>query len=119
VDYSFDPLFVDKYTFINHYKNKGLMEIIYGLSRVAESFGILDQLKQNPADPGLKNRLINNVIPELRKEPLGEKALKRINEVELYITMNNSLDTLEERIDVLLQELSRGYRVLLQRFVPP
>lgn len=114
---NFHPLLVDKDIFINYYKDKGLTDIINGLSWVTESFGILDQLKHDPVSAQLKKRLINNVLPELKKEPVGEKALHRLIEIENYIKMNNSLDSLERKIDQILRELSKGYRILLQGFV--
>lgn len=110
-------MLVDKDTFINYYKNKGLMDIMHGLSWVTESFGILDQLRCDPTNTSVKSRLIHHVIPALKKEPVGENAYQKLNEIEGYIKMNNSLDALEARIDILLCELIKGYRTLLQKFV--
>jgi hypothetical protein len=118
VDTYFEPLLIDKNTFIHYFKDKGLMDIIHGLSWVAESYGILDQLNQNPVNPVLKKRLLDHVIPELKKEPVGEKALRRLTEIEHYIADTNSLDTLEDRFDIILRELSKGYRLLLEQYVP-
>ena len=116
MDNDFKPLLVNRETFLDYYKNKGLVEIINGLSWVTESFGLLDQLKKDPTNPSLKNRFIADIIPELKKEPVGEKAFMRLNEIVIYVKENNSVDILEDKIDILLHDLSKGYRILLQRY---
>ena len=117
VDNTFDPLLVDKDTFINHYNEKGLTDIIHGLSWITESFGVLDQLRHDPSNTKIKKRLLDCILPELKKEPVGERAYKRLNEIETYVKMNHALNSLEEKLEPLLRELSNGYRILLQQFV--
>ncbi|MBN2444031.1 MAG: hypothetical protein JXJ04_21895 [Spirochaetales bacterium] len=116
MDNDFKPLLVNEDIFFNHYKGKGLAEIIHGLSWVTESFGIVDQLRKDPGNSKLKMRLIRDILPELKKEPVGEKAFSRLNEIEIYIEKHDSLETLAEMLDILLRELSKGYRLLLQGY---
>lgn len=116
VDINFEPSLINKEVFLDYYKDKGLMDIINGLSWVTESFGVLDQIKRDPANTTYKDRFSRIIIPELKKEPLGEKAFTRLNEIEIFIKVNSSLETLEDKLDLILHELSKGYRVLLQRY---
>jgi hypothetical protein len=117
VDERYEPLLVDSTQFVHHYQNKGLVEIIHGLSWVTECFGILDQIKRDPFNTKFKERLLNVIIPELKKEPVGEKGLICLNNIILYLENHKSLDQLEEKIEILLKDLSIGYRFLLKRYV--
>jgi hypothetical protein len=117
VNEKYEPLIVDINVFVQHYQHKGLMEIIHGLSWVTECFGILDQIKRNPANKDFKERLLNVVIPELKKEPVGEKGLMCLDDIIVYLENHNSLDRLEEKMEILLKDLSTGYRFLLKRYV--
>jgi hypothetical protein len=116
VDNNFEPLILNRDMFLDHYKTRGLTEIIHGLSWVTESFGLIDQMRKDPSNSSLKNRFMHEIIPELKKEPVGDKAFTRLNEIEASLTTDISIDMLEEMIDALLRELSKGYRILLQEY---
>ncbi|MBN1697205.1 MAG: hypothetical protein JW881_06810 [Spirochaetales bacterium] len=117
MDEKYEPLIIDGTLFVSHYQNKGLRDIIHGLSWVTECFGILDQIKRNPANGDYKKRLLDVIIPELKKEPVGEKGRLCLEEIARYVETHSILNRLDEKTDFLLKDLSTGYRYLLKRFV--
>ena len=114
---TYQPLIIDSVNFTEHYGRKGLSEIIHGLSWVTECFGIIDQLKRTPDKEALWERLSKVVIPELRKEPLGEKAHTQLDEIAALITTDRqkAKERIDGQLEMVLKDLSAGYRMLLKR----